>query len=172
MLEGPPLSVDCVRWQSYPKGLRISMLKDDRGPSPFCQLRLVARRSEGSDNIDAWSWQGALPFLSIAFGSEAIKRLENIDAWSWLGALFCRLCLVVRLSRGRWISMLNVDRGPSPFCWLCLVLNQDDSENINARSRVLDWENSESIYAWSWWSTRDDHPRQFREYWYLNLCFH
>ena len=54
-LRGPPPSVDCVWWRGCPKGL----------------------------NIDAWNWQGALPFLSIVFGSEAIKGSENIDTWRW-----------------------------------------------------------------------------------------
>ena len=86
------------------KGWRISMLKADQGPSPFWWLHLVARLSmRWISMLEAdrgpsltigliarlsnwwrismlWSWLGALPFLTIAFGSKAIKEPENIDA--------------------------------------------------------------------------------------------
>ena len=100
-------------------GRRISMLDADWGPSPYHQLCLVARLSNGQENIDAGRQLGALLLLSIAFGSKAIKWSENIDARRRLGALpFRQLRSVARLSNDWRISMLDTDWEPSPYCQL------------------------------------------------------
>ena len=70
------------------------MLEADRGPSPFCRLHSVAKLSKDS----SLKLTGALPFLLIVFGGDAIKGLR--------------------------ISMLEADRGPSPFCRLHLSVMQ------------------------------------------------
>ena len=54
------------------------------GALNFLMIVLSRETIQEVENIDACSWSGTLPFLSIVFGSKPIKVLENIDAWSWL----------------------------------------------------------------------------------------
>ena len=107
-------------------------------------------------SIDAWSWQDLNPRSLV----RRILMLE--DAWGL--SPFCRLHLVVRLSKGRRILMLEADRGPSPFCWLHLVVRPSKGrlENIDSW-RCLGAlpflstafggntiKGSENIDAWNW----------------------
>ena len=125
------------------------MLEADWGPSPFPRLHFHGSEAiEGSENIDAWGWQGALPCLSIASVARLSKvreywclkltrglplstnyvwrwgyqrRLENIDIWSWLGAFpFLSIVFGGEAIEGHRIINAWSWLGALP-CRLCLV---------------------------------------------------
>ena len=76
--------------------------------------------------------RATLPFLTIAFGSEAINKSE-IDARSWLGAVpFPMIAFGSDAIKGFEISMLEADRGPHPFWWSCEVVKEYNMSMLEA----------------------------------------
>ena len=100
------------------------------GPSPFCWLRLVVRLLKGWRMSMLEADQGALPFLSIAFGSKAIKGTGNIDAWSRLSP---QLGWFWEYWHSKLIKSL-IETIRRVLTLKLTVLNSDDSKNIDAQS--------------------------------------
>ena len=154
---------------------------------PFLTIAIGSEAIKGVENMDAWSWQGALPFLMI--GRKLIKGAENRGLKLTGGFLFSEDCLVARLSNGQMLVLggphltdnlvVKLSKG-----WKTVMLEADSHWSTRFRECrcLLEAESSmKRLGEYRWWTVRtvstieaeniDDRSwsRQFKQYRCLRL---
>ena len=118
------------------------MLKDDQGPSPFCQLHvhLVAKLSSQRISIDAWRL--LVVRLLIDTWRRPVVRLSKVGEYQSLKMTRWGYRRVLRISIQGALPPLSVHC----IWWRCY----QRLENMLKDDQALDWHNLERSDTWRW----------------------